>query len=119
VVGVIAQRLVRKICPACRKERFLTDEEREHLHLDRERLYTVSQGDGCAECRGTGYRGRSGLFEVMDMSGEIRTQLSGTIDASRLADVARANGMITLREVAIQKMLEGITTYEEVVAVTG
>jgi general secretion pathway protein E len=55
----------------------------------------------------------------MDMSGEIRTQLSGTIDASKLADVARSDGMITLREVAIQKMLEGVTTYEEVVAVTG
>ena len=119
VVGVIAQRLVRKICPACRKERLLTEEEREDLHLDPERRYTVSQGEGCAECRGTGYRGRSGLFEVMDMTAEIRTQLSGVIDAVQLAEVARAEGMITLREVAIQKMLEGVTTYEEVVAVTG
>ena len=119
VIGIIAQRLVRKICPACRKERLLSEEERNHLRLDPERVYTVSQGEGCAECRGTGYRGRSGLFEVMDMTAEVRAQLSGAIDAAKLADVARADGMITLREVAIQKMLEGVTTYEEVVAVTG
>ena len=119
VVGVIAQRLVRKICPACRKKRLLTEAECDDLRLGRDRLYTVSHGEGCAECRGTGYRGRSGLFEVMDMTSEIRTQLSGAIDAVKLAEVARAEGMITLREVAIQKMLEGVTTYEEVVAVTG
>jgi general secretion pathway protein E len=53
------------------------------------------------------------------MTAELRTHLAGTIDAAKLAEVARANGMITLREEAIQKMLEGVTTYEEVVAVTG
>ena len=119
VVGIIAQRLVRKICPACRTERLLTDDERANLRLEAQRVYTVFQGEGCIECRGTGYRGRSGIFEVMEMADGIRSRLTGSVEVATLAAAAREEGMATLREVAILKMLEGVTTYEEVVAVTG
>ncbi len=116
VIGIVAQRLVRKICPFCKKSRSLTDEEREYLQLD-ENL-TVYYGEGCRECRGTGYKGRTGIFEVMDFSDRIRTLLSDRITLNTLYKAAKADGLVNLREVAIKKMIEGITTYEEVIAVT-
>ncbi|MEK7313355.1 MAG: type II/IV secretion system protein, partial [Deltaproteobacteria bacterium] len=77
-------------------------------------------GEGCTECRGTGYKGRTGIFEVMDFSDRVRTVLSGSVvDMEALYKAAKQDGMITLRECAVKKMLEGITTYEEVVAITG
>jgi general secretion pathway protein E len=118
VIGIIAQRLVRKICPSCRASRPLTPEEAAHLGLER-RTATVSFGEGCTECRGTGYRGRTGIFEVMDITENVKRAISDRTDPSALAQVARGDGMISLRQVAIMKMLEGITTYEEVVSMTG
>lgn len=116
VVGIVAQRLVRKICPFCKKSRSLSDEEREYLQLP-ENL-TVYYGEGCRECRGTGYKGRTGIFEVMDFSDRIRTVLSDGITLNTLYKAAKADGLVNLRELAIKKMIEGITTYEEVIAVT-
>ena len=81
--------------------------------------HTVWEGEGCTECRGTGYRGRTGIFEVMEMADGIRSRLTGSVEVANLAAAAREEGMATLREVAIRKMLEGVTTYEEVISMTG
>jgi general secretion pathway protein E len=118
VIGIIAQRLVRKICPHCKVERPLTVEEVAYLKLE-QKGYHVWQGEGCGECRGTGYRGRTGLFEVLDVTDAIRRRLTDNADLGGLWEAAAADGLVNLRQVAIRKMLEGLTTYEEVVAVTG
>ncbi len=117
VVGIIAQRLLRKICPACKKERRLAPDELEYLGL--KRAGTVWSGEGCAECRGTGYKGRTGIFEVLDVNEAVKGVISERLDLAELQAVARRDGLVTLREQAVRKMLEGISTYEEVIAVTG
>ena len=118
VLGIVAQRLVRKICRHCKKERLLTAAEVTYIGLPKKQ-YKVAYGEGCTDCRGTGYKGRTGIFEVMDFSDKVRSILSGNIDMEALYKAAKQDGMITLRECAVKKMLEGITTYEEVVAITG
>ena len=118
VIGIVAQRLLRVICPFCKEERSLTDQEVAYLQLDKPDV-KVWSGQGCAECRGTGYRGRSGIFEVLDVSDSLKACISEQVELGDLQKTAHADGMVSLRQVAIRKMLEGVTTYEEVVAVTG
>jgi general secretion pathway protein E len=118
VIGIVAQRLVRKICPHCSRERPLTDEERPHLQLP-QKGFKVSYGEGCPECRWTGYRGRTGVFEVMDVTERVQGLISDSVSITALQEAARADGMLTIRQCAIKKMLEGITTYEEVIGITG
>jgi general secretion pathway protein E len=117
VVGNIAQRLLRKICPACKKEHRLAHDELEYLGL--KRAGAVWSGEGCPECRGTGYKGRTGIFEVLDVNEAVKGVISERLDLAQLQAVARRDGLVTLREQAVRKMLEGISTYEEVIAVTG
>ncbi|MBI5234929.1 MAG: Flp pilus assembly complex ATPase component TadA [Deltaproteobacteria bacterium] len=117
IIGILAQRLVRKICKHCAKQRPLTHEEMEHLRL-KPKEYAVSYGEGCTECRGTGYKGRTAVFEVLGFSDAIRRLVTNATDVSLVEKAARAEGMSTLRESAIRKMLQGVTTYEEVVSVT-
>ena len=117
VVGIIAQRLLRKICPACKRERRLTVEEQEYLGL--KAAGQVWYGEGCGECRGTGYKGRTGIFEVLDVNEGVKAVFTERLDLAALRAVAKRDGMVTLRELAVKKMLQGATTYEEVIAVTG
>ncbi|MDD2318665.1 MAG: GspE/PulE family protein [Geobacteraceae bacterium] len=117
VIGIIAQRLVRCICPACKRSRHLSEEESAYLGMDK-KTYQVYYGEGCTACRGTGYRGRTGIFEVMDFTENLRSRLTERIELVELQEIARQDGMVSLREVAVKKMLEGITTYEEVISVT-
>jgi general secretion pathway protein E len=118
VIGIIAQRLVRRICPHCTQERELTGDERTYLQLPK-KGYVVREGAGCKECRGTGYKGRTGLFEVLDMGDRLKSLITESVELADLTAVAREDGLVTLRQAAIHKMLEGVTTYEEVVAMTG
>ncbi len=118
LIGVNAQRLVRCICSNCKRERLLSDAERDYLDLGDDDV-KVWEGAGCGECRGTGYRGRSGIFEVMDVNSRIKAALTEQITPATLAALAHEDGMSSLRESAIRKMLLGQTTFEEVVAVTG
>jgi len=118
VIGIIAQRLVRKICPHCKTQRFLTDDEVEYLQFEAKNP-AVSEGAGCKECRGTGYKGRTGIFELLDMNERIKGMIKSNVELADLLAASQKDGLITLRQVAIHKMLEGITTYEEVVSMTG
>ncbi len=117
VIGIIAQRLVRCICPSCKRDRFLAEEEISFLGLEN-KPFKVFYGEGCATCRGTGYRGRTGVFEVMDFTENLRSRLNEKIELVELQEIARQDGMVSLRQVALRKMLQGITTYEEVISVT-
>jgi len=118
VIGIVAQRLLRRICPHCKRERELTHDERHYLQLGK-KAYGVWEGEGCKECRSTGYKGRTGIFEVLDISERIKTLITGSVELGDLLAAARDDGLASLREIAIRKMLEGTTTYEEVVAMTG
>ena len=118
VLGIVAQRLVRKICPHCKKVRTLSPDESAYLQLPKS-SYSVWEGSGCKECRGTGYRGRSGLFEVMELNEKLKALVSESAGLASIIKAAREGGVVTLREIAINKMLEGVTTYEEVIAMTG
>jgi len=118
VVGIIAQRLLRRVCPHCKVPRSLSNEERTYLQLS-EASVTVCEGEGCKECRGTGYKGRTGIFEVLEMSERIKGMVGEKIDLAELVRVAEQDGFLTLRRLAIRKMLEGVTTYDEVVSITG
>ncbi len=120
VQGIIAQRLVRRICPNCRKlttyDKSLVDE----LGLDTsafpDKLY---YGEGCDACDQSGFKGRLGLFEVFHMNEEFRQALITHYDETRLTNMATSMGMTTLLEDASQKIIDGSTTLEEVLRVLG
>jgi general secretion pathway protein E len=121
IIGVMAQRLVRKICKHCEATHDLLPEEAEAVGLawDKHGKITVKYGEGCVQCRGTGYRGRTGIFEVMEVNERIRAVLREKADAEMIAKTAIADGMVVLREAAVRKMLKGETTFDEVIRVTG
>jgi len=111
LVGVLAQRLVRVICPDCRTSAGTA------ITPDGDTIPTW-RGAGCEQCFGTGYRGRLGIFEMMELSEEIRTIIMRNEDASKLTAAARRDGMRNLREDGWLKVRRGITTSEEVTRVT-
>lgn len=118
VAGIVAQRLLRKVCPHCKAPRALTTEERQYLQLP-DNVGMVMQGAGCKECRGTGYKGRTGIFEVLEINDRIKPLIAAGTDPTEIVTVAEADGFASLRQLAIRKMLEGVTTYDEVVSITG
>lgn len=121
IVGIMAQRLVRKVCTHCERSYDLLPEEAEAVGLphDPKQRYTVKYGEGCSRCRGTGYLGRTGIFEVMEMNENIRRLITDKADVELIKRTAVADGMVPLREAAVQKMLAGETTFDEVIRVTG
>src|SRR5215210_6006043 len=121
LVGTMAQRLLRRICPNCTTERFLTDEEVNTLRLavPPGKRVKVKEGEGCFECRGTGYLGRTGIFEMLPIDEAIKNLIVKGSDAPEIKREAVKNGMRTLRQSALRKLAEGQTTFEEVVRVTG
>ena len=114
---VVAQRLVRKVCPSCRKEYKPPLSLLERLGLDGDGG-VFYKGEGCPACNETGYKGRMALYEVMPISKEIRALVVERVTADRIRSVALEKGMKTLREVGIEKARAGITTLEEVMRVT-
>ena len=121
VIGVMAQRLVRKICKHCEVAHDLLPEEVQAVGLawDQHKKITVKSGEGCVHCRGTGYMGRTGIFEVMEVNDRIRAAIRDKADAEFITKAAIAEGMVVLREAAVRKMLQGETTFDEVIRVTG
>ena len=118
VIGVLAQRLVRVICPEC-KEAYTPPVEafrRLNLAMDMESV-TFYRGRGCDRCRQSGYKGRIGVFELMVMNDHIRELVLKKAPAHRIRDEALDAGMTTLRQDGMQKVLEGVTTMEEALRV--
>jgi general secretion pathway protein E len=121
VVGVMAQRLVRRVCSACREPYTPTREELEELGISPQLMMgreVFKQGPGCADCKRTGYRGRTGIHELLVVDDEIRTLVMKSADASSIRRAATARGMTTLREDGAEKVLAGMTTIEEILRVT-
>lgn len=115
--GVISQRLVRRVCPYCKKPYKPEREVLKRLGLDPEGDYTFYRGEGCERCLGTGYRGRIALFEVLEVDGELKKLIVKTQDANEIRNSARKRGFKTLMEDGVEKILKGITTPEEVLSV--
>jgi general secretion pathway protein E len=120
LAGILAQRLVRKICPHCKESFSIDCTELTSMNLDlgKEGMIELSRGKGCLKCRGTGYIGRNGIYEVLPVTEGIRKLIKPECDAEAIRDMARKEGMVTLRENAVRKLLEGRTTYQEVMRVT-
>ncbi len=115
--GVVAQRLVRKICPECR-ERYRPDSGAVALLAQQPVGQVVlERGRGCGACRNTGYRGRTGVFELLVVTEEMKRQLVKTPSAGALRELAVGQGMVTLRRDGWRKVQAGITTLEEVLRV--
>ena len=114
--AVISQRLVRRICPKCKKSYEATAEEVRRLGLSTEHKHIFYRGEGCADCFNTGYRGRIGVFEILEITPEIRPLISQQAGRPVIEqELASAHSEFkTLRENAIQLVEEGITTTEEV-----
>ena len=114
LIGAIAQRLVRKVCPDCCEEYTPSDESLDFLGLKNQvgksKFY---RGKGCENCRGTGVRGRTAIFEVMEIDRELGRMIAEKKDADAICKRAVEKGFITMAEVARKKVLEGITTAEE------
>jgi type IV pilus assembly protein PilB len=119
VIGIVAQRLVRMLCNEC-KEPYKPTEEmlaRSGMPLPGKDV-TFYVGKGCSACKDIGYRGRKGIFELMVMSDRIREQISSKASMSAIQKAAREEGMGTMRENGMEKVLAGITTIEEVIQAT-
>ncbi|WP_338630913.1 GspE/PulE family protein [Clostridium baratii] len=117
VTGIIAQRLVRKNCPKCSKEYEPKDREREILGLKDNEDIKLIKGEGCPYCNGTGYKGRVGIYEILDINKEVRETISLGENSDKIRDCAIKNGMKTLKDACVEHVLEGITTVEELMRV--
>ncbi len=120
LVGVLAQRLVRKICSYCKESFEMEVGELRQMGLDvgnggHVELY---RGKGCPRCRGTGYLGRSGIFEVLPYTETLKAMTNAELPLEAFRAQAQKEGMVTLRENALKVLLEGKTTYQEVLRVT-
>jgi len=117
IQAVLAQRLIRKICPACK----VVDEHPDPHYLrllnirpEDIRKHPIHKGSGCAKCNGTGYKGRMGIFEILEMNNEIRELAFARAPSSEIRKVAIASGMKSLMADGKEKIFKGLTTPEEV-----
>ncbi len=120
VRAVLAQRLVRRLCPKCKQPAELSDYEMSALQIEPGMLRQsqVMRPAGCDACRGKGYRGRMGIFEMFLVDDEVRNMINNNSSTISLRQRARELGMRTLREDGVRKVLAGMTTAEEVISTT-
>jgi general secretion pathway protein E len=121
VIGVVAQRLVRRLCPHCKHP----------VTLDPDRWFDITGGapilppdtafepTGCLECRETGYLGRVGIYEIMPLSATLKKQIHDNTDGAALRNQAVREGMTPLRLAGCKKIAEGLTSVEEVLSAAG
>ena len=116
IVGIIAQRLVRKICPRCRKQYTPSDYERRLLGLSEDEF--LHKGEGCHFCGQTGYKGRTAIHEIMAITKEMRELIDEGVTTDKLREASVRSGTVTLTESCKKLVMDGITTVEEMLKVT-
>ncbi|MFC1867798.1 type II secretion system ATPase GspE [Thermodesulfobacteriota bacterium] len=116
LLAVEAQRLVRKICPDCKESYLVNKATRDDLGLPGDMAFY--KGRGCPSCFESGYRGRTGIFELLEIDNEIRRLVTSGADSVTIKEAAMGNGMITMFEDGLEKVRKGITTLDEVMRVT-
>jgi general secretion pathway protein E len=119
LIGIVSQRLVRKICRECKYsyEEDASKLESEGIYTGKKDKVLLYRGKGCSKCRGTGYYGRTGIYEIMNYSESIMKLTRSDVSPSEIKKAALSEGMRELYDNAVQKMLSGITTKEEVLRV--
>lgn len=117
VIGVIAQRLVRRLCPECKEEREATEEEKIFMNQDVDKKVIIYEPCGCAKCDNTGYKGRIGVYEIMTMSPGLKKMVANHEGAERLNEKAIEEGMRTLRMSGSEYVLDGTTSYSELLKI--
>jgi general secretion pathway protein E len=124
LVGVLAQRLVRVLCPECRKPYTPTKEEREQVGLSDDiwrqagNPAAIFRAQGCSACQNTGYQGRTGIYELMLVDDDVRQLILKSVDSATIKRAAVNHGMLTLLQHGAYKVARGITTAAEVLSVT-
>ncbi|HSP81335.1 MAG TPA: ATPase, T2SS/T4P/T4SS family, partial [Myxococcaceae bacterium] len=121
LIGLMAQRLLRRVCPHCAQEATLTPDELTTLGAPIPLLpggVRIVKGAGCIRCRGTGYWGRTGAFEIVNVSAELRDLIGRGAGHPEMLEAARKGGTRTLRESAVRKLAQGLTSFDEVVRMT-
>jgi type IV pilus assembly protein PilB len=117
---VLAQRLVRRICDHCKRPVEYSDEELLNAGLNPEECRKIQfyKGDGCLECHGTGYQGREAILELLELSDTIRQMILDMKSSAEIKRQAKSEGMVFLREAAIKRAYQGVTTLYEINKVT-
>jgi type IV pilus assembly protein PilB len=120
VMGIQAQRLVRKICTECRTDFNPSDELLLELQLpiEQARQYSFYYGRGCERCNNSGYKGRTGIYELLEVTDDIRDLVSNNSSVDEIRNMARSQGMTTLRESGLKLIFDGVSTIDEVVRET-
>ena len=121
VLAIIAQRLLRKICPACKESYIVSDTVAEKvglMRLTKDKQITLYRGKGCKTCFKTGYKGRVGITEILILSQDVKEIILAEGGEFKIKQAGRANGMQTMREDGLIKALQGLTTLEEVLRIT-
>lgn len=111
--GVVSQRLVRKICPQCRKAYTPTEEEKRMVGIAENEDVTFYKGEGCQECGRTGYRGRRGVFEILTLDAALRREVANNASSEELTKTALEDGFVTMKDNCRRLVLEGVTTVAE------
>ncbi len=117
VVGVIAQRLVKRLCPECKKPREATEDEKRMLGVDPTQSQIIYEPSGCKACGDVGYFGRIGVYEILPVTSGIRTQIVQDAVADKIKDIAVKEGMHTLRDGAASLVLKGVTGYKDMMKI--
>ena len=117
ISGIIAQRLVRKICNYCKEEYIASDYEKSIFNIDTNTELKLSRGKGCGHCNNSGYNGRIGVYEIMEITREHRNFINDSKNSDILRDISIKNGMTTLEEECKELVLKGVTTLEELATI--
>jgi type IV pilus assembly protein PilB len=115
IVAIIAQRLLRKLCPECKEAYEVSEEQKKKLNIKTDLLYKPK---GCSKCNQIGYRGRSCISEVLVVNEDIRDLIGQRVSFQKIRDAAKEAGMQTLYETGLKKVEEGVTSLEEALSVT-
>jgi type II secretory ATPase GspE/PulE/Tfp pilus assembly ATPase PilB-like protein len=123
VEGIVAQRLIRRLCPACRKPVEIDELKKDILRkegfpIQELETHTIYEPGGCDECRGSGFKGRTGIYEILIVDDHIRPLIIDRASASEIMHAAKQRGLRTLREDGWRKVLRGMTTVEEILRVS-
>jgi len=113
-IGIIAQRLARRICQGCKKQVEVDDTTLGYFGYSRENAPPFFKGEGCDRCSGNGYKGRVGIYELLSMSDDLKRAVASGAKTDEIRDIAVKNGMKTLKQYAMILMAEGLTSVEEV-----
>jgi type II secretory ATPase GspE/PulE/Tfp pilus assembly ATPase PilB-like protein len=113
-IGIVAQRLARRICANCKVQTEVDDATLAFFGYTRENAPPFYKGEGCDQCEHSGKRGRIGIFEVLTMNEELKRAVATSATPNEIRDLARKNGMKTLKEYAMFLMAEGFTSVDEV-----